>query len=244
MGMVGGAIILALSLPVYVSSAAQASRTIESGGSLLRASEAAIDHQHSVHVAAFQSGINVSAKGNVNATVTIVTDAGTSEGIQRVTYGQGGNSGHETVEVIGGNAYFTGDSFTLENFNGFSANAAARYAGTWLEVTPTEGAFASLTSAVTMSTIPAQIALPKPQMLKRESTVAGTQVQGLRAVISVPSGKETGVLYVRSKGRPLPVKLTSALTNGGRGSDVFSKWNEPVTVTAPPSSIPFSSTGQ
>jgi hypothetical protein len=244
MGMVGGFMISTLSLPVFVSSAAQASGTTESGASLLRASEAAIDQEHSVHVAAFQSGINVSAKANVNATVTIVTDAGTSKGIQRVTYGQGGTSGHETVEVVGGNAYFSGDSFTLENFNGFSATAAARYAGTWLEVTPTEGAFASLTSAVTMSTIPAQIALPKPQMLKGESTVGGTQVQGLRAVVSVPSGKETGVLYVRSKGSPLPVKLTSALTNGGRGSDVFSKWNEPVTVTAPPSSIPFSSTGQ
>lgn len=233
-----------LSLLVFVSSAAQASATTESGASLLRASEAAIDQEHSVHVVSSQSGINVSAKANVKATVTIITDAGTSEGIQRVTYGQAGVSGHETVEVIGGNAYFSGDTFTLENFNGFSATAAARYAGTWLEVTPTEGAFASLTSAVTMSTIPAQIVLPKPQMLRGESTVAGTQVQGLRAVVAVSSGRETGVLYVRSKGSPLPVKLSSVMTNGGRGSVVFSKWNEPVTVTAPPSSVPFTSTGQ
>lgn len=104
MGVVGGALISTLSLSVFVSSAAQASGTTESGASLLRASEAAVDHEHSVHVAAFQSGINVSAKTNVNATVTIVTDAGTSEGIQRVTYGQRGTSGRETVEVIGGNA--------------------------------------------------------------------------------------------------------------------------------------------
>jgi hypothetical protein len=236
--------ISALGLPVCDSLTAQASGTAENGALLLRASEAAIDHEHSVHVVSFESGINVSAKANANATVTIVTDAGTSEGIQRVTYGQRGTSGHESVEMIGGNAYFSGDSFTLENFNGFSATAAARYAGTWLEVTTADAAFASLTSAVTMATIPTQIALPKPQLLSGQSIVGGTQVKGLRAVVSVPSGKETGVLYIRSKGSPLPVKLTSAQTNGGRGSVVFSKWNEPVTVTAPPSSIPFSSTGQ
>jgi len=243
-GIVGAAMISTLSLPIFVSSAAQASDSIQSGASLLRASESAIVHEHSVHVVSFQSGINVSAKANAKATVTIVTDAGTSEGIQRVTYGQGGTSGHETVEVIGGNAYFSGDSFILENFNGFSATAAARYADTWLEVTPAESAFANLTSAVTMSTIPAQIVLPKPQLLNGESTVAGTRVKAIRAVVSVSSGKETGVLYVRSKGIPLPVELTSALVKGGSGSDVFSNWNETVAVTAPSSSIPFSSTGQ
>jgi hypothetical protein len=218
-GIVGAAMISTLSLPIFVSSAAQASDSIQSGASLLRASESAIVHEHSVHVVSFQSGINVSAKANAKAnakaTVTIVTDAGTSEGIQRVTYGQGGTSGHETVEVIGGNAYFSGDSFILENFNGFSATAAARYADTWLEVTPAESAFANLTSAVTMSTIPAQIVLPKPQLLNGESTVAGTRVKAIRAVVSVSSGKETGVLYVRSKGIPLPVELTSALVSEG-----------------------------
>jgi hypothetical protein len=244
MGVVGCAMISALGIPALVSSAAQASGTSESGTSLLRASEAAIDHEHSVHVVSFQSGTNVSAKANANATVTIVTDAGISEGVQRVTYAQGRTSGHETVEVIGGDAYFSGDSFTLENFNGFSASAAARYAGTWLEVTPADSAFANLTSAVTMSTIPAQIVLPKPQLFNGESTVAGVRVKGLRAVVPVPSGKETGVLYVRSEGNPLPVELTLALVNGGHGSNVFSRWNESVTVTAPSSSIPFSSTGQ
>jgi hypothetical protein len=243
-GVLGGTIMSALSMSLILSSAAQASGSTETGTSLLRASEAAIDHEHSVHVVSSQSGINVSAKADANATVRVVTDAGTSEGIQRVTYGQGGTSGHETVEVIGGNAYFSGDSFTLENFNGFSASAAARYADTWLEVTPADGAFANLTSAVTMSTIPAQIVLPNPQLLNGESSVAGTRVKGLRAVVAVPSGKETGILYVRSKGNPLPVELTSSLIHGGRGSDVFSKWNETVTVTVPSSSIPFSSTGQ
>jgi hypothetical protein len=51
----------------------------------------------------------------VKATVTVVPDAGSAEGIQRVTYEQGGTSGHETVEVVGGVGYLNGDSFTLEN---------------------------------------------------------------------------------------------------------------------------------
>ena len=244
MGMVGCAFVSATSFSLLLSSAAQATDGAGSGATLLGASEAAIAHENSVHVVSVQSGTNVSANATVNATVTIATDAGSSEGIQRVSFEQRGTSGHETVEVTGGEAYFSGDSFTLENFNGFSAAAAARYAGTWLEVSPSEGAFDSLTSAVTMSTIPAQIVLPKPELLKGESTVSGTQVKGIRGVVATHSGNETGVLYVRSTGSPLPVKLTSSLVHGGHGSDVFSKWNETVTVTAPSSSIPFSSTGQ
>ena len=62
-----------------------------------------------------QSGTGVAATANVKATVTVVPDAVSAEGIQRVTYEQGGTSGHETVEVVGGVGYLNGDSFTLEN---------------------------------------------------------------------------------------------------------------------------------
>jgi len=242
--VVGGTLVSAVIMSSLLPSAAQATDAAGNGATLLSASEAAIAHEHSVHVVSFQSGTNVSANASPNASVTIVTDAGTSEGIQRVMFTQGGASGHETVEVTGGEAYFSGDSFTLQNFNGFSAAAAAHYADTWLEVSPADSAFTSLTSAVTMSTIPAQIVLPKPELLKGESTVSGIRVKGVRGVVSTHSAKETGVLYVRSTGSPLPVKLTSSLVHGGRGSDVFSRWNEVVTVTGPSSSIPFSSTGQ
>jgi hypothetical protein len=235
---------LAVSLGLLLPSIAQATDVTGNGATLLGASESAIAHEDSVHVVSFQSGTNVSANASTNASVTIVTDAGSSEGIQRVAFTQGGVSGHETVEVVGGEGYFSGDSFTLKNFNGFSAAAATHYAGTWLEVSPSDSAFTSLTSAVTMSTIPAQIVLPQPELLKRESTVSGIRVKAVRGVVSTHSGKETGVLYVRSAGTPLPVKLTSTLVHGGHGSDVFSRWNEAVTVTAPPSSIPLSSTDQ
>jgi hypothetical protein len=240
--VVGGTLLSAVTLSLLFPSAAQATAT-ETGATLLSASESAVAHEDSVHVVSFQSGTNVSANASPNASVTIVTDAGSSEGIQRVAFTQGGASGHETVEVVGGEAYFSGDSFTLKNFNGFSAAAATHYAGAWLEVSPSDAAFTSLTSAVTMSTIPAQIVLPKPELLKGESTVSGIRVKAVRGVVSTHSGTETGVLYVRSAGSPLPVKLTSFLVHGGHGSDVFSRWNEAVTVTAPPSSIPFSSTG-
>jgi hypothetical protein len=218
--------------------------TTGNGATLLEASEAATAHEQSVHVVSSQSGPNVSAKAKANATVRIVTDAGRSEGIQRVTFEQGRSSGHETVEVVGGQAYLNGDSFTLENFNGFSAGAATQYAGRWLQISPSESAYASLTSAVTMSTIPAQIALPAPELLKGKSNVSGLRVQGIRGVVSTHEGTETGILYVRSGNSPLPVELISSLVKGGRGSNVFSNWNETVAVKAPANSTPFSSTGQ
>jgi hypothetical protein len=52
-GIVSSALVSALSVPVLLSSAAQASDTMGGGASLLRASEAAMAHEHSVHVVSF-----------------------------------------------------------------------------------------------------------------------------------------------------------------------------------------------
>ena len=174
--------------------------------------------------------------------VKIITDAARSDGIQRVTFQQGGTTGQETTEEMGGVGYFRGDAFTLQNFNGFSAAAAAKYASVWLRVTKSDSAFAKVTAGLTMSTMPAQLMLPNPRLVGT-TTLGGSRVRELRAVFTETSGTVTGLLYVRSRGVPLPVEQKFTQSSGA-GSDVFSNWNEPVTVTAPTSSVPFAATGQ
>ena len=107
-GVVGGTLVSVVSLSLLLPAAAQATDATGDGATLLSASENAIAHEHSVHLVSFQSGTNVSANASPNASVTIVTDAGSSEGIQRVTFAQGGASGHETVEVAGGDRISAG----------------------------------------------------------------------------------------------------------------------------------------
>ena len=176
--------------------------------------------------------------------MTIVTDAARGEGIQRVTFQQMGTSGHETVEEIGGVGYFTGDAFTLENFNGFTAEAAQQYSGKWLKVTNSDAAFEKVTSGLSISSIPAQMVLPRSELLAHSTTIGGYSVKELRAVFKEPTGTVTGLLYIRSRGTPLPVEQTFTQQNGSRGTDTFGHWNEPVSVTPPTSSIPFSANGQ
>ena len=67
-----------------------------------------------VHLVSFQSGTNVSANASPNASVTIVTDAGSSEGIQRVTSRRAGLLVRDRRSSRW-RRLFSGDSFTLEN---------------------------------------------------------------------------------------------------------------------------------
>jgi hypothetical protein len=239
-----GTFVTAIGLAVLLPSVAQASVGTASGGPLQRASESAASHERSVHVVATTTGSEVGAASNALATIAIITDAARTEGIQHLTFEQGGTTGHEVIEVVGGIGYFKGDALTLQSFNGFTASAATRYAGMWLKVTKSDAAFSKVTSGVTMSTLPSQLNLPHPQLLSGLVTVVGYRVKELRAVFAEPTGTVTGTLYVRSHGAPLPVEETFVQTGGAHGSDVLTNWNERMTVTPPTSSIPFSATGQ
>jgi hypothetical protein len=236
------AVIFALLVPSTIADAAGNSTP---GVNLLKAVNAAVAHEQSVHVVSVDTGKGVTANGHTVATVDIVTDAGSTEGSQQVTYKQGNTIGHEFVEDIGGVGYFRGDSFTLHNFNGFSATAAGHYASKWLSVVKTDNAFTSVTSSLLMSTIPAQIAMPSaPHLLAGLRTVLGVRVKSLQATATVESVKVTVVLFVRASGAPLPVEEKITAVGESNGSATFSGWDESIRVTTPSSSIPFSSTGQ
>ena len=60
----------------------------------------------------------------------------------------------------------------------------------------------------------------------------GLRVIGVRGRISRGGHTITGTLYVRAVGSPLPVELIDEI-EGTKVHDLFSGWNEAVSVSAP-----------
>ena len=222
-------------LPILASMPAGASTGRSSGSSLMKETLKAVAHEHSVHIAATTKGKAATGK---QATVTIVTDAGTAVGIQHITFEQGGRSGHEIVEEVKGIGYLRGDAFTLQSFNGFSKSAAKKYAMKWMSVTKSDSGFVTLTAGVLMSTIPAEIEMPSPKLLAGTYRVAGARVKALRSKVVEGSSTFTGTLFVGATGEPLPVEQKFTSTGGGSVAS-FNSWNQPVHVKAPRSSVPL-----
>ncbi len=210
----------------------------------MKASLTALLQEHAVHVVSTESGSGVAASASQVASVEIITDAGTTEGSQQVTFRQGKTSGHEAILDVGGVGYLRGDAFTLQNFNGFTAKAAKHYASEWLSVKKSDQAFGSVTSGLLLATIATQIDIPPPQLVTGTQTLHGLKVKVLQATFqsSTNNGATMVNLDVRSSGTPLPVQETIA--GPSTGAEVFSDWNELVHVVAPRFAIPFSSTGQ
>ena len=66
---------------------------------------------------------------------------------------------------------------------------------------------------------------------------AVTTVDGQK-VLSVTDVSHGGTLYVATTGKPYPIAITKSGKAGGKIS--FDRWNEPVTLAAPQSSIDLS----
>src|SRR5262245_16829327 len=93
---------------------------------LLAAMLAAVHAQHSVHY--------VSAAASNGTKIEIIGGVGRTQGIQRITFTQGGMTGHATVIVADRTAYVRGDAFTLHSFLGIASENAANVAGRWVRI--------------------------------------------------------------------------------------------------------------
>jgi hypothetical protein len=192
---------------------------------LVSSALAAARAQRSVHY--------VTAAVSSTVSVRMVGDAALDRGIQRITYRNGGKSGHVTVLVVANTAYVRGDAFALASYMGFSGAEARRLAGHWLKIPHTARSYPTVSAAVRLRSTISELALPRPRVALPQSVLNGQRVIGIRNT-SVSSGHSlTRTLYVRASGLRLPV---AELTRGGgsRGSVTFSNWNHRVSVSAPP----------
>ena len=111
---------------------------------------------------------------------------------------------------------------------GAPAAAAQLLQGKWLR-TPATGQFASIARLTDIHQLFGQLLTQHGQKLKTGgvSTVAG------RKVVAVKGGQ--GTLYVAATGRPYPVELRNAGSDGGRLD--FDRFNQAVKLSAPTNTI-------
>jgi hypothetical protein len=117
---------------------------------------------------------------------------------------------------------------------GAPASAAQQLQGKWLR-TPATGSFGSVASLTDINTLFTQLLTQHGKKLKAGgvSTVSG------RKVVAVNS--DQGTLYVAATGKPYPVAIVKAGSDGGRID--FDRFNQAVTLTAPTNTVNLPSVG-
>jgi hypothetical protein len=176
-------------------------------------------------------------------TETIVGDASATDGREIITAG----AVMIQAEVIGGKAFVKGNTGGLEDQMGLSAANASTYAGRWISIATTDAPYSSITRAVTLASTLSELQPTGDLTLTATTTKASQSVIGVKG--GLPGGVTKGVtgsatLYVAASGPSVPIVFDAEQDSSGtKESDVgtFSKWGQPLNLTAPTSAVPFAS---
>jgi hypothetical protein len=220
-------LILAVALVCVPSAVSASGSPTQLLTSILTAARA----EHSVHY--------VSSASLGNSHVSQVGDAGATQGIQRITFRTAGKTGHVAVIFVANSAYLRGDTFTLVDYMGFKAGAAAAYAGRWILVPHSDGAYSTIAAGLTFSSVIGELKLSAPLTRVPDTTIGGRRVLGVKGRSSTTPGSIAATLYARAAGPPLPVREV-ATAGKTRAVVTFSRWNEPIQVAVPASAVPIS----
>jgi hypothetical protein len=224
--------VLVLVVAVAVVTAAVALAANRSPKQLRAAMLKAASARHSVHY--------VSTSSAAGHFIRIVADVGPGRGIQRLTVKSGGHSGPATVRIVGGSGYIRGNAFTLHNYFPFTQAQAKRYAGEWISIPSTSGAYAPVAADATFASFVGDL-LPSRHLRVVRATIAGKRSVGLRGTVRQAGLELTETVYAPARGTPLPFQ-EKAVAARVRGTSVarMSRWNEPVHVAAPANAVPIS----
>jgi hypothetical protein len=112
----------------------------------------------------------------------------------------------------------------------FGGNAAVQlFQGRWLKA-PASGEFASLATLTHMRTLFGALLGGRGKL-----EPAGAAVIGGQKAVGVTDASDRATLYVATTGKPYPVALIQGGAGGGRL--LFARWDEPVSIAAPPNAI-------
>jgi hypothetical protein len=168
--------------------------------------------------------------------LTTGTDAGKTEGVQHVTFIVGKEKAHSQIVVTGGVAYLRGDALGLRLNLSLTKTQAAKYANKWISIPKSDPAYAATAGGDTMSSVVDELA-PHGKLNLVSAKLHGVRVIGVRGVSGSGKKQMAEVLLTRAHGKRLP--LAEDILEPSKhvlGHTTFSKWNEPVSVTAPASS--------
>jgi hypothetical protein len=162
-----------------------------------------------------------------------VDSSGPDRGVQHITIGQL----HGSVILLRRRAYVQGSATALESIFELPADAAARLAGRWVEVTPADPEYPSIAAGITLRSVMAASA-PSAPVRETRSRLGDRRVLVLSGPLPAAAalGTGTATLYAATGTPPLPIEVVE------RGSDgieqvTFSGLGRPVSVTVPPDAV-------
>jgi hypothetical protein len=129
---------------------------------------------------------------------------------------------------IGTTAYIQGSAAFYRHLGG--AAGAQLLGGKWLKGSSATGDLASLTSLTDPHAL-FESALSSHGTLVKSGT---SSVKGQK-VVTLTDTTKGGTLQVATTGQPYPLELAKSGTNGGTID--FDRWNESVSLAAPPNAI-------
>jgi hypothetical protein len=221
--------VVALLVACAVPALARAASPAELLASILAAGRA----QHSVHY--------LSVAGVDGSRIVQVADVGATSGIQRITFSRGGRTGHVVV-IVSSSRAFRGDAFVLATYMGLHADAATKYANTWILIPQTDRLYGTVAADVTLASTISTLGQPGKPRAAPSRTIHGQRVVGVQWRTVVAGKPVVTALYARAVGTRLPVE-ERAVRGADSVSVSFSRWNEPLRVQAPSSAVPISRTG-
>jgi hypothetical protein len=183
---------------------------------ILARTQAALKKVPSVHVKG--NGVTEGQKFGIDLHI--------SDKSGRGTITQGG----QTLELLrdGTTLYIKADADFWRAQTG-SAAAAELLKGKYLKGSTSDPKVASIALLTEPDKFVAELFSPKRTVSKGKRTV----IRGIDAIGVVSGGKDSGTLYVATRGEPYPLQITST-TQSDPGTIDFLDYGAPVTVTPPP----------
>ena len=228
----GAALAVASLLGLAVTSEASAATSPGAAGSLqqvLKISTAAATTAGSARITVqFFSGSH---------TGKVVQDSSLDSGKQTVAIGKGLAS----TLLTGGAAYISGNSAGMTSYFGLPSSLVPKVAGHWISVQPSDAAFKSVTANMSLSSALSQVTPAGKLVAGKRLKVDGQRVKAIAG--TAPGGGGRLTLFVSTDARSLPVQAVESVGSGKSASGeivTFSRWGEPLHVSAPSGAIPIS----
>jgi hypothetical protein len=214
----------AIALATSLGTAAYADAN--SAASVLQSTTRAISQQTSAHV------VFIAHSSTSSTTEKIIADVGSTSGTETLFEGKA----EVAIRLTPVDAYVRGNSAGLTTLFGLTASEAKRLRGKWESWASGTKEYSSLKTDLTMSSV--SLLLPKARGTRVSTEdFEGAKIYVLKwtaaATKSVPA--LSNALSISTTGAGLPIQETETAT-GVKVTTRISKWNETVSVLAPPAS--------
>lgn len=199
-------------------------------GSVLQAAAKAIDQQTSVHV------VFVAHASSSSTTEKIVADVGLTGGSETISEGKA----HVAIRVTPTFGYVSGSSSGLTTLFGLTAAQAKKLGADWESWRSGTKQYSTLKADVTTSSVIALLPKAKRTTLSPDAT-NGVYVLTWKTAATSSIPKLSHALTLSATGSNLPIEVTETSSTGVKVKTEFSKWNDSLSVLAPPAASTIAS---